>query len=123
MNCLIHQTNMRLIALVLFFAFCQIIGIMCVVPDLSVANDGVQLAEDMSHMAGPMDGTSMCLPSALSSPERQLKHATAVDLDQAPLLLSAVTIFGIAPIPTPWFWESLFSIVPISTASSSVLRI
>ena len=114
---------MRLMALVLFFVFCQVIGTMCVVPDVSVANDVAKLAEDMSHMICPMGGTIMCPPSATSSPERQLRHAAASDLDQTPLPSNAVTILGMAHIPTPWSWESVSSIVPISIASSSVLRI
>jgi len=120
---MIYQMNMRLMALVLFFIFCQVIGTMCGVPDVSVANDGTQLAEVMNHMTCPMDGTIMCPPSATSSPERQLRHAAAIDLDQTPIPSSAVTILGLAHIPTPWSGESVSSIVPISIASSSVLRI
>ena len=120
---MIYRMNMRLMALVLFFVFCQVLGTMCVVPDVSVANDGTRLAEVMNHMTCPMDGTIMCPPSATSSPERHLKHPAASDLDPTPLPSNAVTILGMAHIPTPWSWESVFSIVPISIASSSVLRI
>lgn len=120
---MIHRANMRLIALVLLFAFCQIIGTMCALPALSMASDEVQLAADMNHMSCPMDGTMMCPPSATSSPERQLKHATAIDFDHEPLPIKTVAILGTVPIPTPWSWSSVFSIVPIFIASSSVLRI
>lgn len=124
MNCwIIDKAQMRLISLVLFFALCQVIGTMCAVPDLSLAKDGAQLVEDMHHVACPMDGTIMCPLSAVSSPERQLRHVAAIELDQAPLLPSTVTVLTAAPFPTPWSWESVFSIVPISIASSSVLRI
>ncbi len=113
---------MRFFSLVLPFALCQIVGTMCMVPDV-LAADEAQVATDMNHMTCPMDDATMCPPSATSSPERQLKHAAAIDLDQALLLSSAVTILSTAPIPTPWAWENIFSIVPISIASSSVLRI
>lgn len=114
---------MRPISLILFFAFCQIIGTMCAVPDLPKATDGTRLTDEMSGMTCSMDGTIMCPPSALSSPERQLKHAVPIEPTQAPLLMSAVTSLTDAPIPAPWPWESVFSIVPLSIASSSVLRI
>jgi hypothetical protein len=120
---ILAKVRMRFFSLVLFFALCQIIGTMCALPDLSLADDAARLAEEMRHMACLMDGTSMCPLSAVSSPERQLRHAAAIELDQTPLLLSAVTVLTPAPFPTPWSWESVCSIVPISIASSSVLRI
>lgn len=120
---MIHRMNMWLISLVLVFAFCQVIGTMCAVPDLSMTNDGAQLAEDMSHMSCPMDGTNMCPPSAISSPERQLKHVVTINVDRAALMPSAATILAAVPIPTLYSWSSVFSIVPLSIASSSVLRI
>lgn len=123
MRWMIGKTQMQSISVVLFFAFCQVIGTMCAVPDLSLANDGAQLAQAMTDMACPMDGTIMCPPSATSWPERQLKHAAAIDFDQAPLLVKTIAILGTVPIPTLWSWSSVFSIVPISIASSSVLRI
>lgn len=120
---MIHHTNMRLIAFVLLFAFCQVIRTMCALPDLSMVSDEVELAVDMNHMSCPMDGTMMCPPSAISSPERQLKYAAAIDFDQEPLLVRTIAILGAVSIPTPWSWSSVSSIVPISIASSSVLRI
>jgi len=120
---MLAKVRMRSFSLILLFALCQIVGIMCTLPDLSLADDAARLAGEMSHMACPMNGTNMCPLSAVSSPERQLRHAAAVELDQAPLLPSAVTVLTTAPFPTPWSWESVFSIVPISIASSSVLRI
>lgn len=120
---MIHHA--KLISLVPVFVFCQIIGSMCGLSDLSIANDRPQLAEDMNHMSCPMDGTIMCPPSAASSPERQLKQAAVIDLDQAPVLASTVAILSTVPIPipTPWSRSNVFSIVPVSIASSSVLRI
>lgn len=114
---------MRSISVALLFALCQIIGVMCALPDLSLANDGAQLAEDMSDMACPMDGTSMCPQSAVSSPERQLKDLVAIDLNQTPVLLGPVATVTALPTSVPWCWGSASEIVPISIASSSVLRI
>lgn len=120
---MIVKTQMRLISLFLFFALCQIIGIMCVVPDLSLASDRVQLAEDMRHIACPMDGTTMCPLSAISSPERQLKQSVAIDLNQTPVLLGPVAAATPFITSVPWSWSSASELVPISIASSSVLRI
>lgn len=120
---IITKVRMRLFILVLLFALCQIIGTMCTVPDLSLADNAAQLAEDMSHMTCPMDGTIMCPPSAMSSPERQLKHAATIDLNQTPVLLGSVTAVTAVSIAVSWSWNSASSIVPSSIASSSVLRI
>lgn len=118
-----YQTKMRGVAVVLFFAFCQVLGAMCAMPDLSLAGDVAKLTEDMSHMTCPMDGTIMCPPSASSSPERQLKHAATSDLSQTPILLGSVPAVTVVSISGPWSWSSASSLVPISIASSSVLRI
>jgi hypothetical protein len=117
------KADMQSITLIVFFALCQIIGTMCAVPDLSLADDVAQLAEDMSDMACPMDGTIMCPPSAKSSPERQLKHSVAIDLNQTPVLLAPVAAITAFPTSAPWCWISTSEIVPISIASPSVLRI
>ncbi len=114
---------MRSISLVLFFAFCQIIGAMCAVPDLSLADDVAQLGEDLHHMACPMDGTIMCPPSAISSPERQLKHTVSTDMNQTPVLLSPVAAIITPSISIPWSWISASELVPIFITASSVLRI
>jgi hypothetical protein len=120
---MIHHAKIRFVSLVLFFAFCQVSGTMCAVPDLSLADDVAKLAEDMSHMTCPMDGTIMCPPSANSSPERHLKHPAASDLNQTPVLPVSVATVTVTSISEPWSWGSASSIVPISIASSSVLRI
>ena len=118
------QANIRFMVLV--FAFCQVMGAMCTAPDLSLANNIEKLAEDMSHMPCLMDGTLMCPPSANSSPERQLKHVEAGDLNQTPMLfgsVAAVALVTAVSISGSWSGNSASSIVPISIASSSVLRI
>lgn len=120
---IITKAQMRSLCLVLFFALCQIIGTMCVLPDLSLAKDGAQLAEDMHHMGCPMDGTIMCPSSAISSPERQLKQSVTIDLNQTPVLLGPVAAVTAFPTSVPWCENSASELVPISIASSSVLRI
>lgn len=116
------KVRMQFFSLVLFFTLCQIIGTMCTVPDLSLANDATQLAEDMSDMACPMDGTTMCLPSAVSSPERQSKHPAPADLSQV-VLLNPVAAFTAPSMLELLSWSSASEFVSISIASSSVLRI
>lgn len=114
---------MRFFSLVLFFALCQIVGTMCTVPDLSLADDAARLAEEMNHMACPMDGILMCPPSLTASPERQIKNNLVVVVDPVLSLVSH------AEVPTGVFlemiesWSGAYSAVPISISSSSVLRI
>lgn len=120
---LLAKVRMRFFSLVLFFALCQIVGTMCTVPDLSLADDAAGLTEDMRHMACPMDGTSMCPLSAVSSPERQSKPSATTDLHQIAVLLSPVTTFTVSSTVESSSWSSASEFVPISIASSSVLRI
>jgi len=109
--------------MVLVFAFCQVMGVMCAVPDLSLANDVPQLAGEMSHAACPMDGTIMCPPASTSSPERQIKISTVADVYAPPIFASGATT-PVSPSAQPiWSVNSAYSIVPIAIASSSVLRI
>jgi len=117
------KVRMRFFSLVLLFALCQIVGTMCTVPDLSLADDAARLTAEMRHMACPMDGTIMCPLSAVSSPERQLKHAATIDLNQAPVLLSLVVASTASPVLESLPWSSASEFVPLSIASSSVLRI
>ena len=117
------KVRMQFFSLVLFFTLCQITGTMCTVPDLLLANDATQLAEDMSDMACPMDGTTMCPPSAVSSPERQSKHPAPADLNQIAVPLNPVTAFTAPSILEFLSWSSASEFVPISIAAPSVLRI
>lgn len=117
------KRKVRSFSLVLFFALCQIVGTMCTVPDLSLADDAAQMAEQSNHVACPMDGTVMCPPSALSSPERQLKHAATIDLDHTPLLFSHVAASTASPRLKLLSRSSVQEFIPISIASPSVLRI
>lgn len=120
---ILAKVRMRFFSLVLLFTLCQIVGTMCTVPDLSLADDAARLAEEMSHMACPMDGTSMCPLSAVSSPERQSKPPATTDLDQIAIRLSPVEASTVYPPCEFLSWSSASEFVPISIASSSVLRI
>jgi len=118
---LIRRVNVPYLALMFFFILCQVSGTVCAMPDLSVAADGVSFAED--GMACPMDGTTMCPPSLTSSPERQIKHSMVSDIDPVAVLLSVSPARTSPSVSVPWSWSSVWSIVPISISSSSVLRI
>lgn len=117
------KAEMGSIVSVLFFALCQIIGTMCSMPDLPLVTDGEQLAEDMSDMTCPMDGTSMCPPSLTASPERQIKNSVVADVDLASISLSGATTPVGSSDSIIGSLSSADSIVPISIASPSVLRI
>jgi len=118
---MIRRVNTQYFGLVLFFALCQVIGAVCALPDLSMAEGATLFVEE--GMACPMDGTSMCPASATSSPERQVKNGAAIDLDHGPILLSPTAALIAPSVPTQWSKGSACSIVPLSIGSSSVLRI
>jgi hypothetical protein len=104
-----------------FFTFCQVSGVICTFPDLSVAEGAALLVEE--GMACPMDGTTMCPPSLTSSPERQIKHILVSDVDHAATLLGSAAVLTVQCTPTLSPWSSACSMVPISISSSLVLRI
>ena len=118
---MIRRVNTQYVALVFFFALCQVIGTMCALPDLSVAEDAVPLVEE--RMACPMDGVTMCPPSLISSPERQIKDSTVFDIDHATILLNPSSMLTVPSALARCSWGSTHSIVPISIGTSSVLRI
>ena len=118
---MIPRVNTRYIALVLVFAFCQVIGAMCALPDLSVAEGATLFVEE--EMACPMDGTTMCPPSATSSPERQVKNGAVADADQPSAVPSVLGLLTNPSAEPKWTWSSDFFLVPLSISSSSVLRI
>jgi len=119
---MIRRVNTRYIFLVLsFFTLCQVMGTVCPLPDLSVA-EGVALHVE-EGMACPMEGTTMC-PSALtSSPERQIKHTLVLNVDHATTLLDSAAALTLQCTPTLLSVSSACSMVPISKSSSPVLRI
>lgn len=112
---------LRFVAVALVFALCQVIGTMCVLPDIATAGDAAALVEE--NLVCPMDGTIMCPSSLTSSPERQVKNSSTMDVDHSAIVIGASTVATSPSAPTPWSWSSVLSIVPISIESSSVLRI
>lgn len=109
------------IVLVIVFAFCQVIGTMCLLPDVPTTQDIVSMTQE--EMSCPMDGTIMCPPSITSSPERQVNHAFFAHIDDGPALLFPAAMFTVHLCWMPWTWSSAYSLVPVSISSSSVLRI
>ena len=119
---MIRRVNTQYIFLVLFFfTLCQVMGTVCSLPDLSVAEGAALHAEE--GMACPMGGATMCPTSLTSSPERQIKQNLVSDVDHATTLLGSAAALTFQCTPTLWSWSSACSIVPISIGSSSVLRI
>ncbi len=118
---MIRRVNTNYVSLVFFFTFCQVIGMMCALPDLSVAEGGALLVEE--GMVCPMDGHTMCPLSLTSSPERQIKNSMVMDVDHETTLLGSAAVLTVQCTPTLSPWSSACSIVPISISSSSVLRI
>lgn len=118
---LIRRVNTQYFALMFVFTLCQVSGTVCQLPDLSAAAGGALLVEEGT--ACPMSGITMCPPSLISSSERQIKNSMVSDVDHAPVRLSFSTAHISPPVPSPWSGSSVLSIVPISTRSSSILRI
>ena len=118
---MVRRVDTKYVTLMLLFTFCQVIGSMCTLPDLSMAEEGTTLVEE--HMACPMDGTIMCTPSITSSPERQLRHSIVMDVDHGMILFSPAAVLTVFSAPTQCSWSNVCSIVPLSIDSSPVLRI
>jgi hypothetical protein len=120
---LLAKVRMRFFSLVLLFTLCQIVGTMCTVPDLPLVDDAAQLAEEMNHLACPMDGVLMCPPSLTASAERQVKNSMVVVGDPVVSLVRGPKVPKSVPLEMIWSWSSAYSSVPLSISSSSVLRI
>jgi len=118
---MIPRVDTKYIALVLVFAFCQVIGAMCALPDISMAEGTTLFVEE--GMACPMDGNAMCPPSATSSPERQAKNGLSTDADHSSAIPSAMRVPPILSAEPQWSWSSGCSLATLSISSSSVLRI
>ena len=118
---IIRRVNMQYVALVFFFALCQVIRTTCSLPDLSVAADAALLVEE--GMACPMEGTTMCQLALTLSPERQIKRSMVSDVGHAPVLISVSTALTSPSVPVLWSGSNVLSIASISISSSSVLRI
>lgn len=117
---MIQQVHVRYVALVLLFTFCQVIGAMCAVPDLSERHDTAALIED--RVACPMDEAIMCPPSLTSSPKRQINYNLMAEVDPA-LIPTGFPVLTDRSVQAISSLDSAYSIVPISIESSSVLRI
>jgi hypothetical protein len=113
-----RRVPLQFIALVIVFTFCQVIGTMCALPDLSEADETAILVEKST--ACPMDGTIMCPPSLTASPERQMKNSMVVDLDHALIPDNSTEAPASLPVQASWSSSGAYS---ISISSSSVLRI
>jgi hypothetical protein len=118
---MIPRVDTKRIALVLVFAFCQVIGAMCGLPDISVVEGATLFVEE--RMACPMDGTSMCPPSATSSPERQVRNGLATDVDHTSAVPGVLRILPNSSAEPQGSWGSDLFLVPLFIRSSSVLRI
>ncbi|NGZ10292.1 MAG: hypothetical protein CV088_13040 [Nitrospira sp. LK70] len=115
------RVPLQFITLVISFTFCQVIGTMCVLPDLSEVEEPAILAEE--NMACPMDGTIMCPASVTASPGRQTKNNTVVSLDPVLSLVNRHEVPADVSVERTWPRSCAYSIVPLSISSSSVLRI
>lgn len=113
--------NAQSIGLIVVFVLCQVVGTMCALPDVASAEQPASFTEDV--MVCPMDGSLMCPPSAISSPERQGKQGSTLHVYHAPLLSTASLGLLERGMPTLGSSSSIVSVVPISINSSSVLRI
>jgi hypothetical protein len=119
---MMSQVRERYITLALLFTFCQVIGAMCAVPDLSERHATAILIED--RITCSMNESAMCPPSLTSSPERQTKPILFADADHSPVLNNAAaSVLTVRSAPQPRSGSNALSIVPISIESSSVLRI
>lgn len=113
--------GVRPAAILLVFVFCQVVGPMCTVPSVALAGEPMAVLEE--PMGCPMAGTIICPPSAVSSPERQVKNGAVVAADQVMILQNPSIDLTLLSVPTPCSRRSVLSMVPIFIDSSSVLRI
>ncbi|OQW32786.1 MAG: hypothetical protein A4E19_05350 [Nitrospira sp. SG-bin1] len=116
-----RRAPLQFIAMVVVFTFCQVMGAMCVLPDLSDADETAILGKEST--ACPMDGTIMCPPSLTTSPERQIKNSLVVVVDPVLSLVGRAEVPAAVSFELIESWSNAYSIVPISISSSSVLRI
>lgn len=113
----------RPIAFVIIFAICRVAGVMCTLPDLSPIQETMSLVEGRSGMMCLVGDALMCPPAVTSNPERQAKDNVTLDKDHSQNVVTAVPT-------THQFWDhkirsgnDVHFLIPISIASSSVLRI
>lgn len=116
-----RRAHTQYIALTIFFAFCQVIGTMCALPTVSVAEEVALLVEDT--MVCPMDGTIMCPPSMTSSPERQVKNGKVADIYHAVIGTTLRTVLPTLSVETLWSRSREFPLVLPRIVALPVLRI
>ena len=100
---MVQRFRIRVLAILLFFVFCQTAGIMCGLPDVSMIGDGMAVAE--AGMMCPMDGGMTCPPLITSSADRQIKHSSALN-----------------PVNSPLLGERAYAVVTTSVAVASSLN-
>lgn len=108
------------ITLCALYMLCFIGRLMCGVPDVPMA-DGYSLSEGTMFCA--MDGTGLCPPSLPSSAEREVNAEPDRPLLDGTISLALAIPTSLLMAPSPWSRSNVLSIVPISIASSPVLRI
>lgn len=86
---MVQRFRIRVFAILLFFVFCQIAGIMCALPDVAPADEGVAVSE--AGMTCPMDTGMSCSPLITSSADRQIKHSSALNLAHSAVLHEQTT--------------------------------
>jgi hypothetical protein len=116
-----RRARTQYIALMIFFTFCQVIGMMCAVPDFSEAETTTSLVSE--SMVCPMEGSIMCPPSVTSSSERQVKNGAVIAVEHGPNLIGLDEVQKVSSILAQWSRSSAGSIASIPIGSSSVLRI
>ena len=117
----IRRVNTQYVVLVFLFTLCQVSGVVCALPDLSLAAGAAPFLEE--GMACPMDGATMCPPSLPSSPERQIKHSMVSEVDHSPTLLGSVAVLTVQCTPKMSPWSSACTMGSISISFFLVLRI
>ena len=78
-GCVMRGVASARFALVVFFAFCQVAGVMCAVPDLPLSSATFAVSE--ASVGCPMGDGLMCPPLLASSPDRHAKGGSGLDID------------------------------------------
>lgn len=115
------QLRVSSFAIVVFFAFCQVIGVMCALPDISLAGNQTMISEQ--GMVCPMDSGLMCPASLTSSPDRQVKVGSALNTDH--LAIDSSSNSAVCPLLAAWsgVQASSLQLAFPSPPSIQVLRI
>ena len=115
------QLSVSSLTIVLFFIFCQVIGGMCALPDVSLADDQTMISEQ--GMICPMDSDLMCPASLTSSPDRQVKVGSALNTDH--LTIDRSSNSAVCILLAAWSGVQTSSLQPTfpSSPSIQVLRI